>query len=165
MNKTSCYSYFYIESAGEIKEIGTDECGRTIADFVADERSNFDPDEITEILGIIPDHTVRMGERIKNSARVSRFSSWKACAQDSEPCFDVEEQLLNIVEKLSPLIPKILEIKKKYNVVSGINIVPHIYGEQSPALDFGAKVIEFCYLTGSKIGVDIYVYNDGDENE
>lgn len=165
MNKTSCYSYFYIESAGEIKEIGTDERGRTIADFAAEENSNFDPDEITEILGIIPDRTVRMGERIKNSARTSRFSSWKACTQESEPCFDVEEQLLNIVEKLSPIIPKIQEIKKKYNVVSGINIVPHIYGEQTPALELEAKIIEFCYLTGSKIGVDIYVCNDGDEDE
>lgn len=57
MNQTSCYSYFDICSTGTIQnEIG----------FVAAENSCFDPDYITEKLGIEPFRTLKMGTPRKN---------------------------------------------------------------------------------------------------
>lgn len=39
-------------------------------------------------------------------------------------------------------------------------IVPSIYGEEKPLMGFNEEIIEFCYLTGTTIEVDMYVYPD-----
>lgn len=84
------------------------------------------------------------------------FTSWTACTQ-REPIFDVEEQCLSIVRLLRDKIPLLLEIKEEFNVSFVINIVPHIFNEESPGIVFGKEIIEFCYLTDTEIGIDLYV--------
>lgn len=149
MEKTKCYSYFCIESAGEILDM---------VGFVADDNSFFEPDKITEILGIEPFKTKLMGSQRKNGKGVFPFSNWCAC-KTTEPILDAEEQCLNIVRKLKPLIPKLNEIKRMYNVNFDIMIVPYVYNEESPILCFTNEIIEFCYLTKTEIIVDMYVFD------
>lgn len=161
MEQSSCYSDFFFESAGELKDIGVDDNGHALVEFQAKENSFFNPNEITEFLGIAPKSTVTMGTVMK-SGRKYPFSNWAACEQ-TEPRRDAEEQVLAIVRTLKPLIPKILAIKKKYNVRTGINITPHIYCEESPIIYFNQEIIEFCYLTGTEIGVDILVFDKEEE--
>jgi len=45
-------------------------------------------------------------------------------------------------------------------VLSGVNflVVPHIFGEEQPIMSFNKKIIEFCYLIGTTIEVDMYLY-------
>jgi len=149
MDKTSCHTYFTIGSSGVIEnEIG----------FVANENSDFDPEYITEKLQIEPFETRKMGSLRKDGHGVYPFSGWTACYQD-EPAIDAEEQCLKIVRALKDKIPLLLEIKKEIDVSFNINIVPHIYYEENPVICFNNEIIEFCYLTGTKIGVDLYVYD------
>ena len=149
MNQISCHSYFAICSTGTIQnEIG----------FVAADNSCFDPDYITEKLGIEPFETRKMGTPRKNGHGHYPFSDW-ACCKHSEPALDAEEQCKKIVRQLYPLIPQPQEIKKEYNVDYSIIIVPHIYNEENPVLGFDSEIIEFCYHTGTKIAVDMYIYD------
>ena len=152
--KTYCYTYFSIESDGEIRDID----GSEICDFFPFEGSCFDPDEITEILEIRPFKTQLMGNPL-NEHKTSRLSSWNALKQE-EPSIDAEIQCLAIVHTLKPHISQLLEIKRKYNVNFTIIIVPHIYNEVSPVLFFNKEIIEFCYQTGTEISIDTYVYNE-----
>jgi hypothetical protein len=126
--------------------------------FIANPNSDFDPDYITEKLNIKPHNTKKMGCLRPNGNGNFPFSSWTACYQ-TEPTLDVEKQCLNIVRILKEKIPILLDIKAKFDVEFCINIVPQIYNEASPAIIFNKEIIEFCYLTGTEIGVDIYVYD------
>lgn len=149
MRKTVCFSYFSICSSGEIKNnIG----------FVANENSNFDPNYITAKLGIEPFDTKKMGSPRKNGHGQYPFSEWTCCKQ-CEPASDAEEQCRKIVRELHHLIPELQAIKKEYNVDYSIIIVPHIYNKESPILCFDSEIIEFCYHTGTEIGVDMSIYN------
>ncbi len=152
--ETYCYTYFSIESDGEIRDID----GSEICDFFPFEGSCFDPDEITEILEIRPFKTRLMGDPL-NEHKTSRLSSWNALKQE-EPSIDAEIQCLEIVHALKPHISQLLEIKRKYNVNFTIITVPHIYNEVSPVLFFNKEIIEFCYRTGTEISIDTYVYNE-----
>lgn len=149
MEQTSCYAYFSICSAGTIQNgIG----------FVAAENSCFEPDYISEKLGIEPFKMHKMGTPRKNGHGYYPFSEW-ACCKQNEPALDAEEQCREIVRKLRPLIPQLQEIKTEYNVDYSIIIVPHIYNEEAPILGFDSEMIAFCYHTGTEIAVDMYVYD------
>lgn len=63
-NLTNCYSYFSIESAGEILE------GKG---FRAADHSFFNPEDITLILGIEPFETVLMGKSVRMGTAHTRF--------------------------------------------------------------------------------------------
>ncbi len=149
MEKTSCYSYFAICSSGDIQNgVG----------FVAAENSCFDPDRITEKLGIQPFEARKMGSPRKNGNGCYPFSDW-ACCKQCEPALDAQEQCRKIVRALYDKIPQLQEIKKECNVDYTIMIVPQIYNEENPILGFDSEIIEFCYLTGTEISVDMYIYD------
>ena len=149
MNQTTCHSYFLICSKGEIR----DQIG-----FVADAGSDFDPNYITEKLGIEPFETVKMNEPRRRANGTYPFSEWVGCRQD-EPALDAEEQCLNIVRQMRPLLPQLREIKEEYNVDFLIVIVPHIYNAENPLLSFNSEIIDFCYHSGTEISVDLYIYD------
>ena len=150
MDKTSCYSYFAICSNGTIKNnIG----------FVANENSNFNPDYIINKLKLEPYDTKKMGTPRMNGHGTYPFSDWAACKQ-TEPELDIEVQCMNIIEILKIKVALLLEIKNEVDVTFCINIVPHIINEETPAIVFNKEIIEFCYLTGTEIGIDLYVYKE-----
>ena len=149
MEKSSCHSYFAICSNGVIESgVG----------FIANSNSDFDPEYITSKLKIEPYQTRKMGTIRENGHGKYPFSSWTACFQ-AEPAIDAEVQCMYILRILREKIPLLLEIKQEFDVVFCINIVPHIYNEEAPILCFNKEIIEFCYLTGTEIGIDLYVYD------
>ena len=151
-SKTTCYSYFSICSAGEVVDgIG----------LVACENGTFQPDEITDMLGIQPFAAWASGTPRKNGRSIYTFSNWQACKQ-TEPAMDAEEQCRNIVRELRPRLSQLQDIKRKFNVDFTLMIVPQIYNEENPILGFDREIIEFCYLTGTEIAVDLYVYGRED---
>ena len=144
---TVVFTSFYIESSGHFENINDYSCR-----YVPDENSVFDPDVITKMLKVSPTHT-RYGSYDENHPRIS---SWEY--RIPEPSLDAEEQLVQLAHKLTPLIPKINEIKSKYNVNVGLMIVPHIYNEEAPIIVLTRDVIEFCHQIGGAVTSDMYVY-------
>jgi len=151
---TNCHSYFSICSNGDIGEGGLQSTESVV----------FDPDRITELLCIEPFEKWKKGDRRKQvkdekhpSAKYG-FSCWSACYQ-TEPAIDAEEQCVNIIRALREKIPLLQEIKNEYDVGFSISVVPHIYNEETPVLVFNKEIIEFCYLTDTEIGIDLYVYD------
>lgn len=153
MEQSSCYSYFLFRSAGELQNISATEKGYIFQEFKAFENSFFDPADITAILGIEPKKAFKMGSPIQNSKKLHPFSLWTGCEQ-TQPEMDAEQQVLNIIRTLKPLIPKILEIKQKYHIDTEISIVPYIYHEDAPVVYFNQEIIEFClsYKNGNPRG-------------
>lgn len=144
---TVVFTSFYIESSGHFENINDYACR-----YVPDDKSVFDPELITKILKLSPTHT-RHGSYDEDHPRIS---SWEY--RIPEPSIDAEEQLVQLSRRFSPLIPKINEIKSKYNVEVGLMIVPHIYSEEAPIIGLSRDVIEFCQKVGAVVTSDTYVY-------
>ena len=152
--QTSSYTYFHICSNGIITERG----------LKADEAGIFDPDDITKLLGIEPFSKWKKGDAKPNAQncpniRPYNFSGWSA-EKSTVGGLDIGEQCIETIQNLKAKISELLEIKSLYDVSFWLVIVPHIYNEQAPAVSFGKDIIEFCYLTGTEIDVDIYVYQN-----
>lgn len=49
------------------------------------------------------------------------------------------------------------KIKTVYNVNFTLIIISQIYNVEKPVIKFNNKIIEFCYLTGTEVIVDMYV--------
>ena len=149
---THSYTYFSIVSQGELGTYGHE----------SSERGVFDPDEVTQILGIEPFRKFKQGEYRKNVVPNTpqakyRFSRWSG--EKSEVArYEANEQCLDTIKHLKHKIPELLEIKKHYQVYFYLSVVPHIFNEESPSIHFDKSVIEFCYLTGTEIVVDTCVY-------
>ena len=150
MEKTHSYTYFAICSNGEIGSTGLQSTAAGV----------FDPDDITKLLCIEPFEKWQKGDRRKqvqdetSKTAYYGFSIW--CAEKSEiDRIDVEKQCWETIKILKQKIPELLEIKSLYDVNFCIRVVPHIVNEEQPFMSFGKEVIEFCYLTGTEINVDI----------
>ncbi|MGD9570008.1 MAG: DUF4279 domain-containing protein [Sedimentibacter sp.] len=64
---------------------------------------------------------------------------------------------METIKNLKNKIEVLKQIKEQYDVYYVIMIVPEIYGEESPFISFNEEIIEFCYLTGTTIEVDMYI--------
>lgn len=147
--RTAMYSEFIIQSNGTIKEnIG----------FVANPNSTFDPDEITKMLNIIPNNTMKLGEERKKGKGLYPFSTWSGCRKDT-PRLEVEKQIMSSINQLKDKISILKEIKKKYDVNFYMKSVPSIFNEEAPYVHYNQKIIDFCYQTGTELGVHLYVFD------
>ncbi|WP_202077940.1 DUF4279 domain-containing protein [Caldalkalibacillus salinus] len=146
MEKTNTYTYFGITSNGEIDHRG----------LVANENGIFNTDEITELLGIQPFKCWNYGDIRRNGSKYL-FSNWGAEKSDIER-LDVEAQCMDTIKNLKNKIPQLKQIKEQYDVEFAIMIVPSIYGDEKPLMSFNVEIIEFCYLTGTTIEIDMYLY-------
>ena len=151
---THSYTYFTIVSQGEMGMYG----------YEASVRGVFDPAETTNRLGIEPFAKFKKGDYRKNVPKDApqtkyHFSKWSGEKSEVER-YDVNEQYLNTIQHLKHKISELLEIKSRYDVEFILQIVSHNYNAESPIIHFDKEVIEFCYLTGTEIDVDAYVYEE-----
>ncbi|MDI2588501.1 DUF4279 domain-containing protein [Psychrobacillus sp. NEAU-3TGS] len=148
MEKTNSYTYFSIGGKGEIGPGG----------LFADKRAIFNPDDITGLLGIKPFSSWNYGDVRKNGSKYL-FSNWSA-EKSNVGRLDVAAQCMDTIKNLKNKISLLKEIEEQYDVHFVIMIVPSIYGEEQPFINFNEEVIEFCYLTGTTIDVDMYIYSE-----
>lgn len=148
MEKTTSYTYFSIESNGESKD------GKGLVAF---EKGIFSPEDMTALLGIQPFISWAYGDK-RADGSIFPFSSWNAEKSDIKR-LDVEAQCRDTIKKLKNKIPILHKIKEQYDVNFVLVIVPSIYGDEQPYMDFNEEVIEFCYLTGTTITTDMYIYS------
>lgn len=151
MDKTHTYTYFGIESNGQIDSRG----------LVGNKRGIFNPDDITNVLGIQPIRCWKKGDKRRNDTEYL-FSSWDAEKSDIGR-LDVEAQVLDTIKNLKNKISILNDIKEQYDVNYVIMVVQSIYGDESPLIGFNEDIIEFCYLTGTTINFDTYIYQDEEE--
>jgi hypothetical protein len=148
MDKTYTYTYFGIESNGQIDSRG----------LVGNGRGIFNPDDITKLLGIQPFLCLKKGDKTRNGTEYL-FSSWDAEKSDIGR-LDVEQQVLDTIKNLKNKIPILKAIKEHYDVNYVIMVVQSIYGDEKPQISFNKEIIQFCYLTDTTINFDTYIYQD-----
>lgn len=131
MSENSCYTYFKITG-------------------------DFNPDIITERLGLIPDKTWKIGDLRRNGTAYD-FALWEfgRCNQ-----YDVlsENQMHTTIEPLMDKICILNDIRNEFGVFFTLQIVPTVHsGTIAPCLSPSMKVIDFCHATRTEIDIDLYV--------
>lgn len=136
-SRNRCYTYFRI-------------CG------------DFDPDEITEILGLTPTRTWKAGDKRRHKGTYA-FSNWEfGRCDDYDPC--VEEQMRKTIAPLLDKIDLLNRVRNTYDVEFSLQIVPTVYaGDPSPCLGPPLDVIDFCHATRTGIDIDLYINDSTDD--
>lgn len=117
---------------------------------------DFDPDEITELLGIAPEKSWRKGGMRKNGT-VYDFACWQtgACREYD---FDVSVQMMKTLAPLLDKIDILNEIKKRYDADFVLETVPTVrFDESAPCLAPSLDVMRFCCATETSVDIDLYV--------
>ena len=131
MTENSCYTYF-----------------RIIGDF--------DPDIITEMLGLQPNETWKIGDKRCDGA-LYEFASWEFGRCDKYDVF-VEKQMHTTIDPLLDKVDLLNRIRERFDVVFVLEIVPMVCaGNTTPCLAPSMKVIDFCHSTRTEIDIDLYV--------
>lgn len=131
MSENRCYTYFRITG-------------------------DFDPDIITERLGLLPNKSWKIGDKRRNGTLYD-FASWEIGRCEK---YDVltENQMHKTIAPLIDKVDLLNEIRNEFSVVFTLEIVPTIYvANTNPCLAPSLKVIDFCHATRTEIDIDLYV--------
>lgn len=124
----------------------------------------FDPEIVTQAIGIEPSQTQKKGEK-GSYIKASKFSYWKLQSNMVDNIF-LENLILDLVSILYEKIDEINGVKEKFGLSSRIQVVMYIDTNEdvsTPALGHSEKVIEFLYKTNSTTDVDIYRFDSSSD--
>lgn len=125
---------------------------------------DFDPDEVTQRLKLTPTKKYRKGEK-GEYIPITRHSHWSYSSEQKEGAIDIDELVLQAIEKFVGKEEEILSIKEEYNLSSTLEIVLWIDMNEetsTPYIGHDLKVIDFLHKTRTKTDVDIYRYNSNE---
>lgn len=123
---------------------------------------NFNPELITELLGLQPDLTWKIGDLRRNGTRYD-FARWNFGRCDNYDVY-VENQMRQTISQLLEKIDILNQIRAENDVQFILEIVPTIFaGDTNPCLAPPLDVIDFCHATRTEIDIDMYVCSEEDE--
>jgi hypothetical protein len=122
---------------------------------------NFDPQIVTERIGITPTEKWRKGDKGKYKPTLD-YSCWKLSTEKGKEYIMVDSLVDEVIGQLFDKIEIIIDLKNQFDLDSVLEIVMYIdtNDEQStPALGHDLKTIEFLHRTQTKTDIDIYRFN------
>lgn len=133
-----------------IPEGRTNACEVYFALFGAD----FDPDEVTEIVGLQPTKTMRRADP------VPKHSGWIVSEGKVEgDCIDIYDLSSSLIAKIAPYKAELVRAKRALGLDAVLEVVLWISTDESistPAIGFDSEVISFLSDIGASIDVDTY---------
>lgn len=126
--------------------------------YFAFDGEDFNPDDITDYLGIEPTDISRKGERIPD--KVPRYNSWKLSTKNIvNEIIDVDELASQVIDQLRDKVDLINEIRNKFTVSTRLEVVLTITTDDTqstPAVGF--EVDNICFLAKVSAYIDIDIY-------
>ena len=118
----------------------------------------FDPNTITEMLGITPTETRIKGEPGRFKHAINKYTTWQFDTGYKES-YDINDQLKEIYDIFKGKIHILNNIRKEYAIEFGICIVINIENDEKPAMGLEHWVIDFLHEIHAEVGFDIYDYS------
>lgn len=123
---------------------------------------NFNPDIVSELLGIKPNKSWKIGDLRPNGTKYD-FALLEIGRCD-EYDVEVENQMRKTISTLLDKISLLNQIREQNNVEFYLEIVPSIYVDDlNPCLAPSLDVIDFLHATRTQIDIDLYLYDSTDE--
>lgn len=119
-------------------------------------KGKFDPEAVSEILGIPAEESWKIGDKRSNGSTYD-FSFWQ-CGTCDEYDFETDKQMLKTITPLLPKIQELKEIKCRFGARFTLEVVPTIrWDESTPTLSPSLEIMRFCCETETDIDIDLYV--------
>lgn len=119
---------------------------------------DFDPDDLTARIGIVPTKSARAGEHVPG--KVPKTSIWRFSSPHVEgEVVDVGELSRGVVRALAPHADAIAKAREELGLAAWFEVVLHISTDDSistPIITFDQEVIAFVHRVGAGIDVDTY---------
>ena len=123
---------------------------------------NFNPDDVSERLGLTPEKSWKIGDLRRNGTRYD-FASWEI-GRCAEYDVQVENQMRKTLASLWDKVSLLNQIREENDVHFVLVIVPTMYVDDiNPCLAPPLDVIDFCHATRTEIDIDMYIFNSEDE--
>jgi hypothetical protein len=116
---------------------------------------NFNPDEITRLLGIEPTSVNEAGANSGMDKPV--VSSWELSTDTITDNVDIYDLTGSIIKQLEPIKDKILQVTQSHNLSPRMGVVLLLSvdkDESSPDVGFGARTVRFLAEMGAFIDVE-----------
>lgn len=123
---------------------------------------NFDPDIVTQALGIEPTSTDASGMRA--SLDKPAISSWELSTETVSGEIDVYELTNELIKQIEPVKDKIRQIMESHNLSPRVGAVLTLSCDQqenAPDVGFGARTIRFLSEIGAFINVEYKLQDRG----
>ena len=127
----------------------------------------FDPNVITDRIGIEPSESWKKGDNGKSNSTL-KYSCWKYSTEKGKEYIEIDNLVDEVISKLLDKIEIINELKKELKLDSILEIVMDIDinpNQPTPALGHDMKTIEFLYRTETTTDIDIYRFNSLEKNK
>ncbi len=126
--------------------------------YFALDGDDFDPDEVTEFLGIKPTSIRRKGSKVPD--KIPRMSSWELSTDNIvNDHIDVFEMSTEIINKLKTKKDLILQAKERFNVLPRFEVVLWFSVNEdhsTPAIGFEVETTTFLGEIGAFVDIDTY---------
>ena len=126
--------------------------------YFAHDGDDFDPDEITEFLGLEPTNIRRKGSRIPG--KFPEMNSWELSTEKViSEYIDVFEMSTGVINILKPKLDLIIEAKRRFKAEPRFQVVLTFSTKEehtTPAIGFEVETIEFLGAIGAFVDVDTY---------
>lgn len=126
--------------------------------YFALDGDDFDPDVLTDFLGMEPTSIMRKGSRVP--CKVPAKNSWSISSKNIvNEYIDIFAMAASIVEKLMPKKSLIIEAIEKFNLVPRLEVVLWFSMNEecsTPAIGFEPETIRFLAEVGAFIDIDTY---------
>lgn len=120
---------------------------------------NFDPKEISALIGLTPTRSARRGER-NAVVPLPKESGWQFSLGEIEAdVIDVYEMSNSLIEHLKPYESKIVEAVRAFELFAVLQVVLWIDQDQTvsmPAIGFKRPFLDFLTAVGATIDIDTY---------
>lgn len=126
--------------------------------YFALDGDDFDPDEITEFLGLEPTNIRRKGSRIRG--KLPKYNSWELSTEEViDEHIDVFEMSTQIIDVLNPKIDLIIEAINRYKLEPRFQVVLIFSTNEehsTPAIGFEVETTKFLGAIGAFVDIDTY---------
>ena len=126
--------------------------------YFALDGDDFDPDKLTEFIGIKPTSVIRKGSKIPG--KIPKMNSWRLSTENIvNECIDVFEMTKEIVNKLKPLKHLIIQAKDRFKVSPRLEVVLWFSMNEkhsTPIIGFEVDTVKFLGEIGAFIDIDTY---------
>ena len=116
---------------------------------------HFNPDQVTQHLGIQPTSVDASGARSDLSKPV--LSSWELSTETVTGDIDVYKLTDDLIKKIEPVKDKVLQICKSHNLSPRLNLILVLSVDKTesvPDVGFGGRTVRFLAEVGAFINVD-----------
>ncbi len=114
---------------------------------------NVSPEEITNLVGLQPTRTWRMGDSVQKTLLKHKKDGW-LLGLPRKRTINFEEELCSLLDKVEPHRDNIIKARERLNLGSLIRCVAYV-SDQTPILGFSNKTINRMASLGADFDLDL----------